>query len=171
MPIATASGHRGGMTSLASPVQSPFAAEHKPLPSLPRLIAGGLVATIGILVFSIAIGNFVIGSSRAVVPAQGDVALRFVAATPVLVAIGLMHMVVALALIRARDGLRIVAVLATGLTSLAAASSAAMIAAGVDPFSWSGVVRPSGGGIGLLVLAAILYGTAAVAAGSGPAEG
>lgn len=159
------------MTSFASPAPHPLAADHKPLPSLARLIAGGLVATIGILVFSIAIGNFVVGSSRAVVPAQGDVALRFVAATPVLVVIGLFHMVAALALVRGRDGLRLLAVLATGLTSLAAAASAAMIAAGVDPFSWSGVVPPSGGGIGLLLLASILYGTAAVAAGSGPADG
>jgi hypothetical protein len=159
------------MTSFASPVQQSLPTEHKPLPSLPRLIAGGIVATLGILVFSIAIGNFVVGSSHAVVPAQGDVALRFVAATPVLVVIGLLHLVAAIALVRGRDGLRIVAVLATGLTSLATAASAAMIAAGVDPFSWSGAQPPSSGGIGLLIIAALLYGTAAVAAGSGPVEG
>jgi hypothetical protein len=159
------------MTSFASPVQPSLHADHQPLPPLPRLIAGGIVATLGILVFSIAIGNFVVGSSHAVVPAQGDVALRFVAATPVLVAIGLLHMIAAVAFVRGRDGLRILAVLATGLTSLVAAASAAMIAAGVDPFSWSGAQPPSSGGIGLLIVAALLYGTAAVAAGSGPVEG
>ena len=159
------------MTSFASPVQPSLHVGHKPLPPLPRLIAGGIVATLGILVFSIAIGNFVVGSSHAVVPAQGDVALRFVAATPVLVAIGLLHMIAAVAFVRGRDGLRIVAVLAAGLTSLAAAASAAMIAAGVDPFSWSGTQPPSSGGIGLLIVAALLYGSAAVAAGSGPVEG
>ena len=159
------------MTSLASPIQHSLHADHKPLPSLPRLIAGGIVATLGILVFSIAVGNFVVGSSHAVVPAQGDVALRFVSATPVLVVIGLLHLATAIALVRGRDGLRIVAVLATGLTSLAAAASAAMIAAGVDPFSWSGTQPPSSGGIGLLIVAALLYGAAAVAGGSGPVEG
>jgi hypothetical protein len=157
------------MTALASPVQVPFA-DAAPSPSLPRLLAGGLVATIGVVILSIAIGNYVVGSSHSVVPAQGDVALRFVAATPTLVAIGLLHVVAAVALARGRDGLRIVAVLATGLTSLAAAASAAMIAAGIDPFTWSGAERPSTGGIALLIVAAILYGIAAVAAGSGPPE-
>lgn len=157
------------MTSLASPVQVPVAAD-APLPSLARLLAGGIVATIGVLIVSIAIGNLVVGSSHSVVPAQGDVALRYVAATPVLAVIGLFHFLVALALVRGRDGLRIVAVAATGLTSLAAAASAAMIAAGIDPFSWSGAERPSTGGIALLVIAAAVYGVAAVAAGSGPVE-
>ena len=155
------------MTSFASPVQQPIHAGHKPLPPLPRLFAGGIVATLGILVLSIAIGNFVVGSSHTVVPAQGDVALRFVAATPVLVLIGLLHLVAAIALVRGRDGLRIVAVMVTGLMSLAAAASAAMIAAGVDPFSWSGAQPPSSAGIGLLIVAALLYGAAAVTAGSG----
>jgi hypothetical protein len=157
------------MTAFASPVQVPFAASPA-LPSLPRLVAGGIIATIGVLVFSIAIGNYVIGSSHMVVPAQGDVAGRFVAATPILVAIGLLHMVTAFALVNGRDGLRISAVLVTGLTSLAAAASAVMIAAGVDPFSWSGATQPSAGGIGLLVVAALLYGAAAVLGGSGPVE-
>jgi hypothetical protein len=157
------------MTTLASPVQVPLA-ERPHVPALPRLAAAGIVATIGVMVLSIAIGNYVIGSSHAVVPAQGEVALRFVAATPILVAIGLLHMLTALALVHGRDGLRLLAVLVTGLTSLAAASSAAMIAAGVDPFSWSGAAHPSAGGIGLLVIAAVLYGTAAVAGGSGPVD-
>jgi hypothetical protein len=158
------------MTILASPVQRPTVAS-PPSPSLPRLVAGGLVAIIGVVVFSIAIGNFVVGSSHTVVPAQGDVALRYVAATPLLVVIGLLHLVVALALVRGRDALRIVAVLATGTASLVAASSAAMFAAGIDPFSWSGGGQPTTGGIGLLVLAAVLYGTAAVVAGPGSADG
>jgi hypothetical protein len=157
------------MTTLAAPVQRPLLADPSSLPSLPRLLAGGLVSTMGIVIFSIAIGNFVIGSSHAVVPAQGDVAVRFVAATPLLVGIGLLHMLAAIALVRGRDGLRIVAVAATGLMSLITAASAAMIAAGVDPFSWSGADRPSTGGIGLLVVAAIVYGAAAIAGGSGPA--
>lgn len=123
-----------------------------------------------VIVFSIAIGNQVVGSSHTVVPAQGDVALRLVASTPVLVLIGLLHVAVAFALAHGRDGVRIVAVLASGLTSLAAASSAAMLAAGVDPFALAGGGQISTGAIGLLAVAAVVYGTAAVAGGSGPVE-
>ena len=119
------------------------------------------------LVLSIAIGNYVVGSSHAVVPAQGEIALRFVAATPVLVAIGLLHMLTALALVRGRDGLRLLAGPRDGPDLPCRRVDAAMIAAGVDPFSWSGTSHPSAAGIGLLVIAAVLYGTAAVAA-AGP---
>jgi hypothetical protein len=157
------------MTSLASPAQLPSAVRSSS-PSLARLVAGGLIATMAVIVFSTAIGNQVVGSSRAVVPAQTDVALRLVASTPILVLIGLLHVAVAFALAHGRDGLRIVAVLASGLTSLAAASSAAMLAAGVDPFALAGGGRISTGAIGLLVVAAVVYGTAAVAGGSGPVE-
>jgi hypothetical protein len=158
------------MTSLTAPVQHQLEANPSS-PSLSRLVAGGLIAVMGVVIFSIAIGNYVVGSSETVVPAQGDVALRYVAATPILVAIGLLHAVVALALARGRDGLRTVAVLASGLASIVAASSAAMFAAGVDPFSWSGSGQPTTSGIGLLLVAAVIYGTAAVAAGSGSVEG
>jgi hypothetical protein len=157
------------MTILASPAQVP--SDVRPAsPSLARLVAAGLVATMAVIVFSIAIGNQVIGSSRMIVPAQGDVALQLVASTPLLVFIGLLHVAVAFALAHGRDGLRIVAVLASGLTSLAAASSAAMLAAGVDPFALSGGGQISTGAIGLLVIAAVVYGTAAVVGGSGPVE-
>ncbi|HEX5823748.1 MAG TPA: hypothetical protein VFY18_04735 [Candidatus Limnocylindrales bacterium] len=160
------------MTSFASPVQHPFpdAPAAPTAPSLPRLLGGGLVATMGIVVFSIAIGNQVVGSSHALVASQAEAARHLVTATPILVAIGLLHVITAVALARGRDGLRIVAVLVTGLASLAAASSAAMFAAGVDPFSWSGGGQPPTSGVALLVIAAIAYGSAAVAAGSGPAE-
>ena len=157
------------MTTLASPVQVPSNVRSSS-PSLARLVAAGLVATMAVIVFSIAIGNQVVGSSRMIVPAQGDVALQLVASTPLLVFIGLLHVAVAFALAHGRDGLRIVAVLASGLTSLAAASSAAMLAAGVDHFALSGGGQISTGSIGLLVLAAVVYGTAAVVGGSGRVE-
>jgi len=156
------------MTPSASPAQARPTVHH--LPSLARLVAAGLVATMAVIVFSIAIGNQVVGSSHTIVPAQGDVAVRLVASTPILVVIGLLHVAVAFALAHGRDGLRIVAVLASGLTSLAAASSAAMLAAGVDPFALAGGRQISTGAIGLLVVAAVVYGTAAVAGGSGTVE-
>ena len=156
------------MTTSASPAQARPTVHH--LPSLARLVAAGLVATMAVIVFSIAIGNQVVGSSNTIVPAQGDVAVRLVASTPILVVIGLLHVAVAFALAHGRDGLRIVAVLASGLTSLAAASSAAMLDAGVDPFALAGGRQISTGAIGLLVVAAVVYGTAAVAGGSGTVE-
>jgi hypothetical protein len=131
------------MTTSASPAQVPLTVRHSP--SLARLVAAGLVATMAVIVFSIAIGNQVVGSSHTIDPAQGDVAVRLVASTPVLIVIGLLHVA-------------------------AAASSAAMLAAGVDPFALSGGRQISTGAIGLLVVAAVAYGTAAVAGGSRPEE-
>jgi len=124
----------------------------------------------GVVILSIAVGNYVVGSSQAVSSSQAAVAHRLVAATPVLVAIGLLHLVAAVALARGRDVLRMAAVLASGLTALAAATSAAMFAAGVDPFSASGSGRAPASGIAILAIAAVLHATAAVAAGSGPVE-
>jgi len=165
----SAGRHRDGMTALASPIS------HRPLhvataPSVPRLIGGGLVATIGIAILSIAVGGYVVGSAHLLVAAQADEARRLVGTTPLLVAVGLLHLVVALALVRGRDIVRIGATLVSGLMALAAAGSVAMLAAGVDPFGGSSATRGSAGGLLLLLLAALAYGTAAVAAGSGPAE-
>jgi hypothetical protein len=165
----SAGGHCGGMTALASPIS------HRPLhvpaaASVPRLIGGGLVATIGIAILSMAVGGYVVGSAHLLVAAQADEARRLVAGTPMLVAVGLLHLVGAVALVRGRDIVRIGAVFVSGLMALAAAGSVAMIAAGVDPFGGSRAAQGSAGGLLLLLLAALAYGTAAVAAGSGPSE-
>jgi hypothetical protein len=128
-----------------------------------------LVGGIGVVVISFAIGGHVVGSSHALVAAQAEEARRLVAATPLLVVLGLAHFLAALALLRGRDLSRIAAVLVTGLAALAAAVSAAMFSAGVDPFG-PGRAHASTSSIGLLMLAAFLYGIAAVAAGSGPAD-
>jgi hypothetical protein len=160
------------MTTFASAVQpSSLAVPSSSSPSLPRLVGGGLVAMMGVVILSIAVGNYVVGSSQAIGSSQAAMAHRLVAATPVLVAIGLLHLVVAVALARGRDLPRIAAVLASGLAALAAAASAAMFAAGVDPFNASGSGAAPTSGIAILVIAALLHGTAAVAAGSRPVEG
>lgn len=161
--------HRHVMTSLASPVQRPIVAGPAS-PAVPRLIGAGIVATMGVVVFSIAIGNQVVGSSHVLIPAQAEAARHLVATTPILVGFGLLHIVLAVVLVRGRDLFRLAAVLVTGLISLATASSAAMVAAGVDPLSWSGPATPSTAGLGLLVIAALAYGAAAVSAGSGAVE-
>jgi predicted nicotinamide N-methyase len=127
------------------------------------------VATIGIVILSIAVGGYVVGSN-AMDAAQADEARNLVGATPTLVAIGLVHLLAAVALVRGRDVLRLAAVLASGLAAVAAASSAAMFAVGVDPISWSGVGHASTSGLGILAILGVLYGMAAVVAGSGPPE-
>jgi hypothetical protein len=157
------------MTALAAPIA------HRPLPvpttpSVPRLIGGALIAAIGMAILSIAVGGYVVGSTHLHVASQADEAARLVGTTPALVAIGLVHLLAALALARGRDLFRIGAALVSGLMALAAASSTAMLAARVDPIG-AGHAHPSAGILALLVLAALAYGTAAVAAGSGPAEG
>jgi hypothetical protein len=135
---------------------------------MPRLVGGALVATIGIVILSIALGGYVVGSHAAA--SQADEARQLVGATPILVAIGLLHLLTAIGLVRGREVLRIAAVLASGLAALAAAASAAMFAAGVDPISWSGPTHASTSGLAILAVLACLYGTAAVAAGSGRVE-
>ena len=127
------------------------------------------MVTIGIVILSIAVGGYVVGSNAMAV-AQEDEARNLVGATPILVAIGLVHLLAAVALVRGRDVLRLAAVLASGLAAVAAASSAAMFAVGVDPISWSGGGHASASGLGILAILAVLYGTAAVVAGSGPPE-
>jgi hypothetical protein len=157
------------MTALAAPIA------HRPLPvpttpSVPRLIGGGLVAAIGISILSIAIGGYVVGSAHLHVASQADEARRLVGTTPALVAVGLLHLLAALALARGRDLLRVGAAFASGLMALAATSYAAMLAAGVDPIGGRDP-HPSAGALVLIVIAALAYGTAGVAAGSGPTEG
>ncbi|HZC33546.1 MAG TPA: hypothetical protein VE640_09705 [Candidatus Bathyarchaeia archaeon] len=124
----------------------------------------------GVVILSIAVGNSGVDSSQAVASSRAAMAHRLVAATPVLVGIGVVHLVVAVALARGRNVLGIAAVLVSGLAALAAAASAAMFAAGVDPFSASGSGRAPTSGIAILVIVALLHATAAVAAGSGPVE-
>jgi hypothetical protein len=46
-----------------------------------------------------------------------------------------------------------------------------MVATGVDPFGGSAAAHSTATGAGILALAAVLYGAAVLAAGTGPAEG
>jgi len=120
-------------------------------PSLPRLVAAGLVATVGIAILSVAVGGYVVGSSHLHVASR---------------AVG------AIALARGGDLLRLGAALASGLMGIGAAASAVMLVAGIDPFGAAArVAHAPAGSLGLLIVAALAYGAAAVAAGAGPAEG
>jgi len=160
-----------GMTALtATRSQPPLSVTASP--SLPRLVAAGLVATVGIAILSVAVGGYVVGSSHLHVASQADEARRLVGGTPMLAALGLLHLVGAIALARGGDLLRLGAALASGLMGIGAAASAVMLVAGIDPFgAAAGVAHASAGSLGLLIVAALAYGAAAVAAGAGPAEG
>ena len=121
----------------------------RPAPSLVRLAPAALVGAMGVIVLSVAFSGYVVGSSHDL-PAEvsGD-ARALVAATPAIAAVGLLHLLVA----------------------LAAGTSAAMLAAGVDPVGWSSAAHPIGVGVGMMAIAAAVYGLAAFVGGIGPADG
>jgi hypothetical protein len=168
MLIGTAGRHGGGMTAFAAPIQStPSLIDWRPLR---RLIGASIVGGIGMIAFSVAVGNQVIGSMRTLPAATAGDAHALLGAVPWIAAIGVAHVAVAIALARGGDAVRLVAVAITGLTAVVAATAAALTAAGVDPFGWTATGHPAASGIGILAIAAALYATAAAAVGIGSAE-
>ena len=87
-----------------------------------------------------------------------------------IVAIGIAHLIVAGLMLSARDLVRIAGSVISGVVAIAAAAGSVMIAAGIDPIGRSASGRPGGAGVWILALAAVLYGSAALAAGSRSAE-
>jgi len=140
-------------------------------PSLVRLAPAALVGAMGVIVLSVAFSGYVVGSSHGLPAEVSDDARALVAATPAIAAVGLLHLLVALAFARGRDAVRLVAASVTGLVALAAGTSAAMVAAGVDPVGWSSAAHPIGAGVGTMAIAAAVYGLAALVGGIGPADG
>jgi hypothetical protein len=139
-------------------------------PSTRRLVAAAIVGSLGVIVLSIAVGANV-ASTRMTLAASAAADARALGGwVPAIGAIGLAHFLVAAALIRGRDVLRLAAAALTGIVALAAGTAAAMLVAGVDPLGSSAIGHPSRAGIGILAVAAALYGVAALVAGSGPAE-
>ena len=139
-------------------------------PPARRLLGAAIVAALGVIAFSVAFGGFV-AATRFALPARAAAESRaLLASVPAIGAVGLVHLLVAGAMLSGRELLRLVAVAVTGLTAIAAAAASAMVAAGIDPFGGSAAGHPSAG-VGILALAAGLYGTAALAAGTAPPEG
>ena len=156
------------MTAFAAPIQStPSLIDWR---SLRRLVGASIVGGIGILAFSVAVGNQVVGSLRTLPAATAADAHALLGAVPWIAAIGVVHLVVAVALARGGVVVRLVAVAITGLTAVVAGTAAALTAAGVDPFGWTATGHPAASGIGILAIAAALYATAAAAVGIGSAE-
>jgi len=157
------------MTALA--IQPDVTSARGGQPSGRRLIAASIVASLGAIALSVAFAGFV-AASRLGLPAQAASDAQALAGwVPAIVALGFVHLFVAAAMLSGRDLVRLVAVAVTGLVAIAAATASAMVASGVDPFGGAAAGHSSAAGVGILALAAVLYGAAALAAGTGPAEG
>lgn len=151
------------MTAL--PIRAPEPADLIHEPSLRRLLGAAIVGALGAIVLSIAFAHNVVGSMSNLPGSVAADARSLTANVPWIAAIGLAHLVVAVALAAGREVVRMAAAILTGLVAVAAAGAAALTAAGIDPFGRSGAGHASATGVGILALAAILYGAAALLAG------
>lgn len=152
------------MTAL--PIRGPEPTHLLSEPSFRRLLGAAIVGAIGVIFFSVAFAGHVVGSMTTLPATSAAEAQTLSAAIPWLVLAGLVHFLVAAALAGGRDSVRIAAAAITGITAVAAAAAAAMTAAGIDPFAWSAAGHPAASGVGILGLTAVLYGAAALLAGS-----
>ena len=152
------------MTAL--PIRSSEPADLIREPSLRRLLGAAIVGAIGVILFSVAFAGHVVRSMSSLPASSAGDAQTLSAAMPWLVLAGIVHLIVAAALAGGRDSIRIAAAAITGITAVAAAAAAAMTAAGIDPFAWSAAGHPAASGVGILGVTAVLYGAAALLAGS-----
>jgi hypothetical protein len=151
------------MTAL--PIRAPEPTDLIREPSLRRLLGAAIVAGIGAIVLSVAVAGQFVGSMSNLPGAAAADARSLHAAVPWIVALGIVHLVVATGLAAGRELVRMVAAVLTGLVALAAAGAAAMTAAGIDPLGTSATGHPSASGVGILAIAALLYGAASLLAG------
>jgi hypothetical protein len=155
---------RVGMTAL--PIRAPEPTDIIREPSLRRLLGAAIVAGLGVIAFSVAFGSYVVGNMHTLPASSAADAQALRGAIPAIVALGAAHLLLAAAMAGRREVVRIVGASISGLVAIAAAVAAAMTAAGVDPFGWSGSSHPSSAGVGILALVAVLYGAASLLAGS-----
>jgi hypothetical protein len=157
------------MTASTAPIAHRSARGAQPPPR--RLLGAAIVGGLGAIAFSVAVGGSVAlaksgmggGSQLAVGGVSGEI--------PWLVLVAFIHVVVAMALVRGRDVVRVAATVVIGITAIAAAAAAAMTAAGIDPFSAASTTSHAAPAtVGLLVIAAALYAAAAALAGIEPTE-
>ncbi len=149
----------------------PDSAGARPATSPTWLAAAALAGAMGVIVLSIAFSGYVVGSMHWLPAEVAGEARALVATAPSIAAVGLLHLVVALAFARGREVVRLAAAAVTGLVALAAGTSAAMLAAGIDPFFPTSTGHPIGAGVGMMAIAATVYGLAAILGGIGPSGG
>ena len=138
-------------------------------PPAHRLIAGGLVGAAGITAFSIAVGSYVVGSQHRLAASTAAEASALIAATPLFVIVGFIHLAVAAGIVAGRGVVRTAALLATGAAALVAVTRSAMLLSGIDPTGGPNAGHPTTQGVAIWLIAAAAYGVAALAAArSGP---
>jgi hypothetical protein len=128
-----------------------------------RVIAGAIVASAGVIAFSVAVGSFVVGSSHRLSPSTASQALALLADTPLFVGAGLIHLVVALALVAGRGVVQLGARVVTTAAALVAFGEAALIVLGPGPVGPQ-VGQPATPGLATLLIAGAAYAVAALAA-------
>src|SRR5262245_64524689 len=123
------------MPALSSP--SPHFASLEGEPSARRLLAGAIVAAVGAIVLSVAVGAYV-ATTRTTLPSSAASDAHALASwIPAIVTVGLAHFMIAAAMLRGRAAVRLVAAALVGIVAIASGIAAAMLVAGVDPFGWS----------------------------------
>ena len=133
-------------------------------PASGRLLAAAIVAAAGMIAFSTAFASWVVGSSHLGPTETANQANALIAGTPLLVAAGIAHLVVATILLNARGAVRTLAVGTTAVAGIAALVRAVILLTGLDPTGGPGAGHPTTQGVVLPLLAAAAYGFAVLAA-------
>ncbi len=115
------------MTALRSPDHRTVAGYHDPR----RLLAAAIVASVGVVILSVAVGRYVIGSRHDLPLAIASDAHSLVAAVPWIAVIGLLHVLVAFATASGGRVWRRLALASVAIAALATAILAILAAAGV----------------------------------------
>ena len=142
------------MTALSSPQGRIFASHHDPR----RLLAGAIVGSVGVIVLSIAFGEFVV-ASRPNLAAEGR---SLLAGIPSITALGIVHLLVAFGLASGGGAARRIA---QGLTGIAGATVGLAVVLGATPLGPRlPIATPhlAGTALGMLLVLAALYAAAAV---------
>ena len=115
------------MTALPSPDRRSVAGYHDPR----RLLAAAIVASVGVVILSVAIGRYVIGSRHDLPLAVVPDAHSLVAAVPWIAVIGLLHVLVAFATASGGGAWRRLALATMAVAAFAAAILAVLAGAGL----------------------------------------
>lgn len=142
------------MTALTSPQPRIFASHHDPR----RLLAGAIVGSVGVIVLSVAVGEFVV-ASRPNLAAEGRSLLDGI---PSITALGIVHLLVAFGL---ASGGRAARRVAQALTGVGAATVGLVVVLGstaLGPRLAIAMPHLGGTALGMLLVLAALYAAAAV---------
>ncbi|MFL5668047.1 MAG: hypothetical protein ACJ77U_01540 [Chloroflexota bacterium] len=142
------------MTALSSPRHRNFASHHDPR----RLLAAAIVGSVGVIVLSVAFGQFVV-ASRPNVAVEGR---SLLAGIPAITALGIGHLLVAFGL---ASGGRTARHVAQALTGVAAATVGALVLLGataVGPRLAIATPHVTGSAVGMLLVLGALYAVATI---------